>query len=135
VRVFVDTSALFALLNSKDAMRRPASSAWTQLAQRREDLITSNYVVVEAMALIGRRLGFPAMRAFHDDLVPLLNILWVEARLHQRALAALLTAAMRDLSLVDCTSFEIMRQGGITTAFAYDNHFVQQGFAVISQVG
>jgi len=135
VRVFVDTSALFALLNSKDAMHRPASSAWTQSAQRREDLITSNYVVVEAVALIGRRLGFPAVRAFHDDLVPLLNILWVEARLHQRAIAALLTAGMRDLSLVDCTSFEIMRQGRITTAFAYDNHFVQQGFAVISQVG
>jgi len=131
VRVFVDTSALFALLNSKDVMHRQASSAWTQLAQRREDLITSNYVVVEAMALIGRRLGFPAVRDFHDDLVPLLNILWVEARLHQRALAALLTAGMRDLSLVDCTSFEIMRQGGIATAFAYDNHFVQQGFAII----
>ncbi len=131
MRVFVDTSALFALLNSKDVMHRQASSAWTQLAQRREDLITSNYVVVEAMALIGRRLGFPAVRDFHDDLVPLLNILWVEARLHQRALAALLTAGMRDLSLVDCTSFEIMRQGGIATAFAYDNHFVQQGFAII----
>ncbi len=116
-------------------MRRPASSAWTQLAQRREDLITSNYVVVEAMALIGRRLGFPAMRAFHDDLVPLLNILWVEAGLHQQALAALLTAGKRDLSLVDCTSVEIMRQGRIATAFAYDTHFVQQGFAVISQVG
>jgi len=135
VVVFVDTSALFALLDSKDKMHRQASSAWTQLSQGRENLITSNYVVVEATALIGRCLGFPAVRSFHDDLSPLLNILWVEAWLHQRALAALLTAGMRDLSLVDCTSFEIMRQGGIATAFAYDNHFVQQGFTLMSQVG
>jgi predicted nucleic acid-binding protein len=31
-------------------------------------------------------------------------------------------------SLTDCISFEVMREHGITTALAYDEHFVQAGF-------
>jgi predicted nucleic acid-binding protein len=48
--------------------------------------------------------------------------------LHDRAIAALLTAGARDLSLVDCVSFEVMRLLGLDTAFAFDAHFAQQGF-------
>jgi predicted nucleic acid-binding protein len=42
-----------------------------------------------------------------------------------------LTSARRRLSLVDCTSFEVMRRLGITSAFAIDRHFVEQGFEVL----
>jgi predicted nucleic acid-binding protein len=51
-----------------------------------------------------------------------------EEPLHQRAVAALLTAGQRDLSLVDCVSFEIIRALGIEAELAFDHHFVQQGF-------
>jgi predicted nucleic acid-binding protein len=39
---------------------------------------------------------------------------------------------MRDLSLVDCVSFEIMRDLGIATTFSFDDHFAQQGFRRLS---
>jgi len=39
-----------------------------------------------------------------------------------------LTAARRQLSLVDCISFEVMRRRGIKTAFTFDDHFAEQGF-------
>jgi predicted nucleic acid-binding protein len=42
--------------------------------------------------------------------------------------SALLTANRRQLSLVDCVSFEMMRRLGIKTAFTYDRHFSEQGF-------
>lgn len=47
---------------------------------------------------------------------------------HGVAVTALLTAGKRQLSLVDCSSFEAMRRLGITSAFAFDRHFAEQGF-------
>jgi predicted nucleic acid-binding protein len=51
--------------------------------------------------------------------------------MHQAAVSALLVAGKRNLSLVDCVSFEVMRQGGIRTAFTLDWHFNEQGFEII----
>jgi predicted nucleic acid-binding protein len=34
------------------------------------------------------------------------------------------------LSLVDCVSFTVMKDLGLTTAFAFDRHFEQAGFAL-----
>jgi predicted nucleic acid-binding protein len=35
-------------------------------------------------------------------------------------------------SFTDCTSFAIMRELGLTDAFAFDDHFAQMGFRVWS---
>jgi predicted nucleic acid-binding protein len=35
------------------------------------------------------------------------------------------------LSLVDCTSFEIMRQTRFEKVFTFDPHFSEQGFIII----
>lgn len=37
----------------------------------------------------------------------------------------------RQLSLVDCTSFEAMQRRGLTQAFTFDAHFAERGFEVI----
>ena len=129
--VFVDTSALYALLSAPDAEHRAAVGEWAAIGERQDSLLTSNYVLVETVALIGRRLGLQAVRDFQTDFVPVLHIAWVDQTLHERAVAALLTAGTRDLSLVDCVSFEVMRERGIETAFAFDAHFVQQGFLCV----
>jgi predicted nucleic acid-binding protein len=42
--------------------------------------------------------------------------------------AALLAAATSDVSLVDWTSFELMRRKGIETALTFDDDFERQGF-------
>lgn len=60
--------------------------------------------------------------------MPLLSIIWMESEAHTRSVATLLTAGRRQLSLVDCASFEAMRRLGITSVFAFDRHFAQQGF-------
>lgn len=125
--VFVDTSALYALVNAADVNHSAASDYWDSLAQQPEPLITSNYVLLETAALLGRRFGLSAVRDFPSRLTPLLEVHWVDEALHNRAMAALLTAGQRDLSLVDCVSFELMRQLGLDTAFTFDAHFAQQG--------
>lgn len=128
MRVFVDTSALYAALNGEDEHHSQAGELWAALLGGPDVLLTSNYVLLETIALLGRRLGPAAARDFQTGFTPALQVVWVSEALHHRAVAALLTAGQRNLSLVDCVSFEIMRQLGIETAFAFDRHFVQQGF-------
>jgi predicted nucleic acid-binding protein len=73
-----------------------------------------------------------AVITFQNDVMPVLVILWVDEELHRRAVSALLTANRRRLSLVDCASFESMRQVGLRQVFAFDTHFTEQGFEVLS---
>ena len=46
-------------------------------------------------------------------------------------MAAVLAARRRDLSVVDCVSFEAMRRQHIVSAFAFDPHFGAQGFRLL----
>jgi len=129
VSVFVDTSALLAVLHAGDENHARASRAFRALLESNEDLLTTSYVLVETVALLQHRFGLAAVRGFQDAVAPVIGIVWVDAGLHAEAAAALLTAARRDLSLVDCVSFTCMRRQGMTRAFQYDRHFREQGFA------
>ncbi len=129
--VFIDTSAAFAALDADDLNHETAMATWASISAEGEVPITSNYVLVEAVALIARRLGFQAVRGFHGRLAPLLEVHWVDQDLHDTAVAAMLTAGRRDLSLVDCVSFELMRRLRVDTAFTFDENFRQQGFRLI----
>ena len=94
-------------------------------------LVTTNYVVVESFAVIQGRLGFPAVRAFLEDIVPNPRVEWVDEDTHRAASAALLAADRRGLSLVDLCSFETMRRLGIRSVFTFDRHFRQYGFETV----
>ena len=126
--VFVDTSAFFAVLDADDENHDAAKQVWEDLLAQEAVLICSNYVLVETLALVQRRLGIPAVRTFQEDIVPVLKVEWVDETIHQVGIASVLAAARRGLSLVDCVSFEIMRRLGIKRAFAFDRHFEEQGF-------
>ena len=131
MRIFIDSSAFYALLDRDDAHHPRAKRAWTELLKVVRTLVTSNYILVETFALLQNRLGIEATRAFHDDILPLINIEFVASGTHRSGVAALLSASRRDLSLVDCVSFEVMRTSGINTVFAFDKHFKEQGFAIL----
>ena len=129
--VFVDTSALFAILDANDIRHAAARAMWSTLAARTEHVATTNYVLLETVALIQHRLGIAAVRALQEDVAPVLHVHWISAEDHDAAISALLTAGRRRLSLVDCTSFSVMRRMGISRVFAFDEHFAEQGFECI----
>jgi predicted nucleic acid-binding protein len=131
MRVFIDTSAFYALLDRDDENHRKAKNAWADLLKNDDTLLTNNYVLVETFALIQHRLGMDAIRGFQNDILPLVNIEFVVPELHRSGVSALLAASRRNLSLVDCVSFEMMRVLEIKTAFAFDPHFKEQGFNII----
>lgn len=128
--VFVDTSAIYAVLYEPDNNHAAAVDVFARLIDGGEGLVTTNYVVVETIALLQRRLGIVAARAFVEDMLPLMDVVWVSEREHHAATAAMLAANRRDLSLVDCSSFEAMREHGIRTAFCFNAHFREQGFNI-----
>jgi predicted nucleic acid-binding protein len=128
---FIDTSAFYAVLCADDPNHEAARTTWLELLSQPDDLVCTNYILIESFALIQNRLGMQAVRAFQEDVIPLLGIEWIEATQHQASISALLTAGRRQLSLVDCASFETMRRLGITTAFTFDPHFKEQGFTCI----
>jgi predicted nucleic acid-binding protein len=129
VTVFVDTSALYAYLDARDADHAVAAQAFASLRDERR--VVHNYILVETEALVRARLGAAASARFHAELVPVLDVEWVSAELHDVALSSLRTAGRRDLSLVDCVSFEVMRRRQVDTAFAFDDDFVTAGFRII----
>ena len=127
----VDTSGLLAVLDSDDAGHARAARAWADLLRADEQLVTSSSILVEVYALTQRRLGMEAVRVLATDFEPLLDVVWVDAEVLAAALGAFLAAGQRALSLVDCTSFEVMRRSGIRRAFTLDADFARQGFEVV----
>ncbi|MEX2551965.1 MAG: PIN domain-containing protein [Actinomycetota bacterium] len=131
MRTFVDTSALYALLDEDDAQHQSAVN-WLSASGRDPALIlsTHNYVVVETAALVQRRLGTQATRVLFDAFIPAVSVFFVDELLHRQALSAHL-AGGGDVSLVDRTSFELIRQLQIAQAFAFDSHFEREGFRTV----
>lgn len=127
--VFVDTSALLAVLDADESRHREAVRIWRALLEDGTLLLTTNYVVVEAVAIVQRRLGIEAAATLLDEILTPIEVEWVTRDDHAAAAAALLAARRTALSFVDCTSFQVMRRLGISSAFVFDRHFEQQGFS------
>ena len=130
MNTLIDASAFLAVLNANDQFHPAARTAWQEILTSGSVLFTTNYILLETTALLQHRFGIEALRLFAGDLLPVVEIAWVDPSIHQQAISALLAANRRDLSLVDCTSFEVIRQKGLC-AFTFDRHFTEQGFPVI----
>ena len=127
--VFLDTSFLVALLDEDDARSSTAALLWEQASVAGRTVLTTNYVALECCAVLQRRLGVAAVRRLTRDLLAPVTLEWVTRADHEGALAALEVAGLRDLSLVDCASFEVMRRLDLGDCLAFDAHFDEQGFA------
>lgn len=126
---FLDTSALYAFLDRDGDRYEEIVAAMTPLLAERRG-VTHNYVVVEAEALVKRRLGVGVARGLMRDLLPLIEVAWITPELHARAVESHLVDSRRRTSLVDHASFAFMRERGIGEALTLDRHFREAGFVV-----
>lgn len=124
---FVDTSAIYALVNRNDPEHARAVDLLARLLDAGEPLLTHNYVVVETISLLQRRIGIDVAleaatkaRQFETE--------WISEAVHEEARQRLERARRRQLSFVDCVSFVVMQRREIDTAFAFDPHFEAEGF-------
>lgn len=126
---FVDTSAIFALVDRLDPTHPAVADAYSACAPG--SLITHRYVVLETLALIRRRHGSAATIRVLDDILPAISVAAVDDETHAVALAEYRASGGIGPSLVDRTSFAFMRARRIETAFAVDRDFTVAGFNVI----
>jgi uncharacterized protein len=130
VTTFVDTSAFLAMANRLDHHHAAARDAWARLVSSDTPLCTTNYVIVETISLLQKRLGMGAVRQFQQDLAPLLTVHWVDERTHATAVTGLIAGGRSGPSLVDCVSFAVIHSLRVQSVLAFDAHFSERGFVL-----
>lgn len=124
--IFVDTGGWFASVVPTDR-DHVVAARW--LATNREPLLTSEYVVDEILTLLRVRGHHARAIAFGDALfsqqLALVHFLTVDDV--QATWDIFRRYSDKKWSFTDCSSKVIMERYGITTAFAFDQHFRQFG--------
>jgi predicted nucleic acid-binding protein len=129
VTVFADTSYFIARVMTRDQ--------WSVLAReasiRGERLVTSAPVISETVSLLQRRGYISGALQFLDEVRndPDLTIVYLDAPLQSEAWDLFHRYAGSGANAIDCASFAIMRRFSIKTAYTFDQHFRQAGFAIL----
>ena len=83
-QVFVDTSALYALLDADDRCHHVAAAAFSHMFPDKTWMLTSSYVVLQTLALLQTRLGLSAVTKWKTEFQGILEIVWIEKPLAAR---------------------------------------------------
>lgn len=128
--VFVDTSAVVALLSAHDGRHAEAVAVWKDLLERRARLVTTDLVLAEAVVVLRVRAGFElSVQAGERLLADPFEVVWADRPLMDEAWRLYRKYRDHELSLCDCVSFAVMRRHRIETAFAFDDDFDAVGFS------
>lgn len=130
--IFLDTSAIYAWADTADPNHGTAIRRLEAILESGEELLTHNYVLVEAIALLQARLSLGAATKLARDSAAF-AIEWVDADLHASGVGELERSKKRHVSLVDHISFLVMKRRRIATAFAFDPDFTVAGFQLFDE--
>ncbi|MFP5288896.1 MAG: type II toxin-antitoxin system VapC family toxin [Thermoanaerobaculia bacterium] len=131
--VFLDTSFAIALIAETDKHHPQAKELADDFEQRRTRLVTTRAVFLE----IGNAFSKSPLRAkaigllelFEED--PQVEIVPLSESLYQRGFDLFRRWSDKEWSLVDCLSFIVMQERGLTDSLTTDRHFRQAGFRVL----
>jgi len=126
--IFLDTSAIYALADKTDPNHVTAYSKFQNALKSGEVFVLHNYILLESAALLQARLGLPSAVLFLKD-AKSFEVEWVDSDLQEEAEKELERIGKRGISLVDCTSFLVMRRKGVQKVLAFDPDFQDQGFS------
>ena len=128
--IFIDTGAFLARYLPSDQHHKAAVALWDKIRTTRESCVTSNFVLDETLTLLARRASyiFAAEKARIFYTSGALEILRPDLEVELAALNWFQKFADQAVSFTDCTSFALMREAGVHTAFSFDAHFERAGF-------
>lgn len=130
--VFADTAgwaSFFVLTEPHHAVAEALIFQWHGAGTK---LVTTNYVLAELVSLFTSPLRIP--RSWQIQTIetirstPWVEVIHIDRLLDTEAWQLLKTRQDKDWSIVDCASFVVMKQRGITEALTTDRHFEQAGF-------
>ena len=124
--VFIDSSAIVALVDQDDASHADAVSAYRGLVAAGYRLFTSNYVVSETYDLLRTGVGHAVARQWLKDST--LAIYHADEQDERRARRTVLRArGAQGLTVTDAVSLVVMERLGVADAFAVDPDFLSGG--------
>lgn len=130
--VFADSSAFIALYSLHDTHARAAQRISRALARQKAMVVTSNYIVAEALTVTSQRAG--KQRAIelgnflYSGTIPVMRI---DEILDHQAFDLFASIDRKDVSFVDCTCFVLCREIGIHHVFGFDRDFEKQGLKLL----
>ena len=123
--VLWDSSAILALLDADDADHLRAVAIARRIAADKRPSFITNYIEVEAHALLLRKLGRTLAREWLlTGGLPVIRALPEE---EDRAREIVARHSDKDWSLCDAISFAVLDVRGVRRAFTFDHHFLQYG--------
>lgn len=130
--LFVDTAGWAYYLDRQYPLHPLILALVQQTVTQKRHLVTTNYIITELVALFSSRYHLPrqqvimAINALKTDKA--VEIVHIEQSIDDAAWALLEARLDKNWSLVDASSFVVMKRFGITQALTTDHHFTQAGF-------
>jgi uncharacterized protein len=129
-RTFVDTLFVIALINRRDQYHQHAA----ELADRFEGspLLVTDAVLLEIGNALARHYKREAIEIIEQFFTAEeVEVVRLTPRLFEQAFALYKTHQDKAWGLVDCISFIVMCEAGVSDALTFDQHFVQAGFRAL----
>ena len=128
--IFIDTSALYALINRKDKDHEKIKNF---IAHFKGRIFFTNYIFDEIITLVMGRLGHTMAVEVGNTLQvsPQIVKIWVTPSDDKLAWEFFVSRKDKSYSFTDCTSFIVMKRLKITKYLTLDAHFKQEGFVNI----
>jgi predicted nucleic acid-binding protein len=121
--IFVDSSALIALVDRDDTTHAAAVAAYGNLLSEGYKLFTTNYVIAETFDLLSTGVGPDVARRFLRDCR--IAVYHADEQDERRAKRVVLRqTGPNGLSLTDAISFVVMERLNVADAFAVDPGFL-----------
>ncbi|SRR5258708_26316311 len=136
--LFVDTAGWGYYLDSKDPRYTVVDAFIRQTVKARRHLVTTNYILTELVVLLSSRYHRPrqkvitAINAIKAE--PMVEIIHIDQTLDNEAWRLLEARLDKEWSLVDASSFVVMKRYGITQVLTTDHHFTQAGFIRVPEL-
>ena len=136
--LFVDTSGWVYYIDKLDAFHPVVIKHIHRILNKKQYLVTTNYVMAELVALLSSRYHISRNRLVEITSVlrkeHFIKIVHIGQDVDNEAWKLLETRLDKERSLVDASSFVVMKQRGITHALTSDHHFIQAGFIRIPDI-
>ena len=129
-RIFLDTGYVIALSVESDEHHNRAEELAEQLEAEATRLVTTRAILLEIGNALSKERYRQATVELLDSLEqdPLVEIIPLSEELFAQAFELFRNRPDKEWGLVDCVSFVVMQERGLTEALTTDEHFKQAGF-------
>ena len=125
--IFIDTSAIIAARDARDANHEAAIEYLREVKVQRRRFIVTNFVFAEVHAYFCRdhKVAIALGELLLND--PLFDYTRAAAPEEREAWGIARRYGDKGFSFVDCVSFVVMQRRNLREVFAFDDHFRQYG--------